>query len=325
MAEATFSDLQTAINGFSSQVKDFAVKSAIDSASQTMKQIQSSQDNEIQTRQGMEQLSNQLALHLTGVGATGQQIQSAFTATNPSALPNANAMNAEALMKGDSALGGAARKQQIFENTNKIAQMELSQRQQAMSMQAKQSLAGDSQFQKRLGKVQDTFGAWGQKLMDFEGKLGILEDGLRRGNNAIIMGAVSTIVPKALGEVGALTEADKEPFRGSMDIASQINRKLSMAIDGKVDEKSRRLLLDLVSKLKTNLNSRRNTNSNLLAKQLVQYSQSAHGGGLSLEEARQRITGDIPADIAPNMVQSSSTQQAAPIQQGPDAFFKLGQ
>lgn len=125
-------DLYKALQLFQNGVQQYAITGAVNDANAQMMQLNQAAIDEGQKRQQLQQLANQTALRLTGVGATGTQIQSAFTAINPQNFGSVEQMQLEGELSGNQQLRGVAsdilgqreankQKQMLFENKMQMA------------------------------------------------------------------------------------------------------------------------------------------------------------------------------------------------------------
>lgn len=103
-------DLFKALQMFQSGVQQYAITGAVNDANAQMQQLNQMQIDEGQKRQQLQQLANGVALRLTGVGASGTQIQSAFNAINPQAFGSVEQMQLEGELAGNKQLTGVASK-----------------------------------------------------------------------------------------------------------------------------------------------------------------------------------------------------------------------
>lgn len=67
-----------------------------------------------------------------------------------------------------------------------------------------------------------------------------------QSGNPIGDAAVQTVMPRLMGEVGALTEADKRPFGGSRAIGPRIEQAMSEAASGRMTPKNRAFINGLI-------------------------------------------------------------------------------
>jgi hypothetical protein len=249
MPEASFQDLQTAINGFNNQVQNYAIQSAVSSASQQVQQLQGAQMDEMQRRQSAQQLSNQLALQLSGLGATGAQIHGAFSAIAPKELPNANAMNAEALMKNSPSLAGAAKKQQTFENENKLALMQLQMQMKSQQAEQKKMLMLDDKYAKAVEQSQVLYNKDIKESDQNLFKAGLLTDIVQSGNVTALQN-MAGLIRRQMGDVGPMTEVEQRKVEELNTLSGKVDSLVQYAKGGSpITPKVRQNIQDLEQKL----------------------------------------------------------------------------
>lgn len=117
------SNLFQALQMFQNGVKEAATTSAVNDATQAMQDINLQITDEAQKRQSLQQLANQTALRLTGTGASGTQIQSAFNAINPQNFGSVEQMQLEAGLTGNQHYGKVA--SDILAQRKKVKQEEM--------------------------------------------------------------------------------------------------------------------------------------------------------------------------------------------------------
>lgn len=94
-------DLFKALEMFKSGVQEAATASALSDAQQQVNQIRVGIQDQGQQRQAFQQLSNDLAMRLTGVGANASQVQSAFSAIAPQNFGSAEQLQLEGQLSGN--------------------------------------------------------------------------------------------------------------------------------------------------------------------------------------------------------------------------------
>lgn len=206
MAEATFADLQSAIRGFNDQVQSYAIQSAVNNASQQVQQLQNAQLDEIEKRNQTQQLSQQLALQLTGLGANASQVQTAMAATAPKPLNDFGSMFAEGLMTGSEPLKQKATELKKFMNEDKFAMAKLKLDQDRLKLESKQTMLTDTKFQNLVPKVQENYNRAIKVLNEKIGQINLIE-GLPTGAPKDRVD-LTTIVKSVGQDVGAI--GDKE-------------------------------------------------------------------------------------------------------------------
>lgn len=103
-------DLFQALQMFQQGVQQYAITGAVNDANAQMQQLNQAQIDEGQKRQQLQQLANGVALRLTGVGASGTQIQSAFNAINPQNFGSVEQMQLEGQLAGNQYMQDTANK-----------------------------------------------------------------------------------------------------------------------------------------------------------------------------------------------------------------------
>ena len=94
-------DLLKAFQMFQGSVQQAAVSNAVEGASQHMNQINAQISDEAQKRQALQNLGNNLALRLTGVGANAAQVEQAFRAVSPQNFGSAEQLQLEGQLSGN--------------------------------------------------------------------------------------------------------------------------------------------------------------------------------------------------------------------------------
>lgn len=94
-------DLLKAFQMFQGSVQQAAVSNAVEGASQHMNQINAQISDEAQKRQALQNLGNNLALKLTGVGANAAQVEQAFRAVAPQNFGSAEQLQLEGQLSGN--------------------------------------------------------------------------------------------------------------------------------------------------------------------------------------------------------------------------------
>ena len=102
------SELFQAFQMFQQGVQQAATSAAVNDATQAMNEINTNITDEAQKRQALQQLSNQVALRLTGVGAPASAVQQAFNAVAPQQFGDVNQLEVEAALSGNQAYSKAA-------------------------------------------------------------------------------------------------------------------------------------------------------------------------------------------------------------------------
>lgn len=101
-------ELFQALQMFQQGVSQAATTAAVNDAAQAMQDIHSQITDQAQQRQALDQLSRQTALRLTGTGASGTQIQSAFQAVAPQQYGSIDQLQIDAALSGNNQQGQVA-------------------------------------------------------------------------------------------------------------------------------------------------------------------------------------------------------------------------
>jgi hypothetical protein len=117
-------ELFKALQMFNDGVQQAATTSAVNDATKAMQQIQTGITDEAEQRRALDQLSRETALRLTGTGANGAQINSAFQAIAPQNFGSAEQMQLEGMARGSAHLtntAGSIIKQRTNEKNDLLA------------------------------------------------------------------------------------------------------------------------------------------------------------------------------------------------------------
>jgi len=113
-------DLFKAMEMFKSGVQDFALSRAINSANEQVQGIRAAEMDEMQKRQMLSQVSNDLVTRMAALGAPATTMAAAAGAMAPPKFANAADMHMQGMQMGDQSLVDAAAQQQEFENNPKF-------------------------------------------------------------------------------------------------------------------------------------------------------------------------------------------------------------
>lgn len=113
-------DLYKALQMFGDGVQQLQTSRAIGAANDQVQQIHASEASEQAKRAQLQQIANGLTAHLAQLGTPATTMQAVAGAIGPKQYANANDMNRDALLTGNSQLGQEAQKQQEFESNPKF-------------------------------------------------------------------------------------------------------------------------------------------------------------------------------------------------------------
>lgn len=111
-------DLFTALKMFGTGVKQYQVQSAIGDANDYVQQLKAADLSDQQKRSELQGLSNQLVMHLSGLGVQSDQVKQAAAAVAPKAFADSDAMMGEAIQSGNQTMKDQATEWQAHEDAN---------------------------------------------------------------------------------------------------------------------------------------------------------------------------------------------------------------
>jgi hypothetical protein len=154
-------DLATALNMFKSGAQDLFTQRAITGANDQVNQIKSSEMDQASQRQATQNIANQLTVHLASIGTPATTMQAVAGAMGPKQYADANAMNKDAILTGNTQLGDQAADQQTFEADPKrqLAMIKAQARATAMNDPYRQIKLDDAQEKEARGTL-DKFGQY---------------------------------------------------------------------------------------------------------------------------------------------------------------------
>lgn len=203
MAQATFSDLNTAIQGFQDTVKHYAVQSAISDATKQVQGLHSANIDEMQKRQQADELSRSLALKLTGLGADANQIQASFQAIAPKPLKDATSMYAEGLATNSQPLQEQATKVRNFSDEHKMTMLNMKLQQQHADMLRKEGMQLDKQFNQQVTVAQQGYNREVKNTLDKINQIKTVESlPLSQPENRASLLTVAKAVSGDVGNIG---------------------------------------------------------------------------------------------------------------------------
>lgn len=237
-------DVLKGLKAFDEGLTQYAASGALAQANEQVQQLNqqfmSGQIEKQEMNQGLSALSQGLTSQLGQAGLPASQIQTLAGAIAPD-LVSATAQ---------AQLDAAAQQQEDrfkFEGGQRDKDRQLKRD----SMRAE----GDS----RLSTKQNDriFAA----TKDFNSRTKNLKTSIRQAdmaitqlatNNPIVSKAIQTFMAKATGEVGNLTEAEREPFGGKNSILAKLARITSIGIGGQIPDSDKKFLTDFATVMKNN-------------------------------------------------------------------------
>jgi len=314
-------DLATLLNLFNKNVSNIVSYDAIKGAKDVTDQIRASQMDEGEKRQAFQETANRLALDLSAVGADPNQVAQSFKAVAPMQFDSAQAAILEGTLsqnQGLTDMGSKAlrlqdaptqerfnktyslqREQFAWDKNKDMADLLLKQR------DAGKKIGGDSQ--KLFVDAQSDFNSAIKDDMKALGQVRSAREALA-SNNPVADEAIKTMLAKASGEVGNLTETERDMFGGSKSIMSRLRRMGQRAASGELPEEDKQLLFKLLDVYENGTNSKITGQAELRASQLSKIT------GIEPEKAAGVIYPDykFQAETASQYV---FDQKYAPLQQ----------
>lgn len=319
---AGLDDLYKALGVFQEGMQQFAITQGVNQATQAVDQLNQAGLSELQKRQEQQKIAQQLAMRMTQAGANASQIQTAVGAIGPTPIKDSNDAYQQAVATGDKDLMKMAKDMQGFENKPGMDKQDDQQSflasESAKERQLKRELAVAKKDNKlsdqELKQVMDA-----QKKLEssakknFEGYTqaqiaGSMLDEL--GQNPVAMEAIKTFLARATGEVGNLTDAEREAFGGSRAIIQRVRRMASKLATGLPTEEDKKELRELTEVFASSNKRAIEGTADRMAKQL------GAATGRDAAELRSRI---LPADWSGSPSTTPKKPAGTPITvKGPD-------
>lgn len=156
MADDNMNNLFQALQMFNSGVQQAATTSAINDASQAMRDLNGSMLEDAQKRQQQDQLARDLSLRLTGIGAPASAVENAFQAVAPQRFGSVEQMQLEGELAGN---------KQYQDVSKKILSQRAQAKKDEMAMQfGFESALADKKFMRDMALEQFKLAKSGSKL-----------------------------------------------------------------------------------------------------------------------------------------------------------------
>lgn len=293
---AFLDDLQKAVGMFNDSMDQYNTTQAFNQAAQQVDEINSSAMKELDKRAALSQASQTLAQNLLQSNVPVSRIQQAFQAFGPQQLPSAQERIQVGAQSEDPGLVKAG-----------IQEMKsLGQAQQDFALERikaqRKGRAGSGIEQRSLRglfeRKQRSFNSMTKKVRE---SLLQVNQGMKALSlkNPVADNAIKTMLAKASGEVGNLTEAEREMFAGNPALWAQAKRLSKKAAVGTLPENDRRLLTEMLNVYKRGNENFIDRAGNRAAGELAAITN------LSLEDARKVV-----------MPQLKQSEQVETTQQG---------
>ncbi len=216
-------ELFQALQIFQRGVQDYGIQKGVNQAADQMQQINNSQLDELEKRQQLGQLSNKLALHLTGLGANASQVQAAFQAIAPALIKDAQDAYLQGALSKSDPLKAIGTEVQTFENKPKMNQLAYARGTELMGKQ----LTADAMSGKADAKANDALAG---RFTKFSQELD--PNRARTGNLGSLQQSLN-LTDRIKGLVGKRTNLDQ---RETEELAISLQKLLSGSNVGSVQQ-----------------------------------------------------------------------------------------
>lgn len=250
-------ELLASIEMFNRSMKEYAVGQVLSGAQEHISQLQAQNLKDTERQAAMQDFSNQLALQLGaasgGNAALVEGIASRFGLSAPQQA-------SQAMQEKELNQNAQLRREAL--------NAELMGRSISLQQQNNKQLAKEQQqiqVQRRLYQTQ--FNQRAAKSLEAADKA---QTAVKMLQSASSVGdaAVRNFLARASGEVGALTEADKEPFGGNSSLNNKIKRWSSLQATGRLPESDRKELMSLATLLANKANADVESHARLVSEQM---------------------------------------------------------
>lgn len=272
-------DLNKAVGIFKQGTEDLAVTSAFNRASAKIQELRQQGLKEMEEREQSNMIAQQLSQELLQSGAPVSRVQAAFQAFSAAPLTSAEDQIQVGVQSGDQ---GLVQQGQTIQREQSRVSMEFKSRQATRKAQADANKSLGKEFRTRVNDRQKEFNRLTAKNMQSLDQANAAVSALKL-KNPVADSAIKTMLAKASGEVGNLTEAEREMFAGSPALQARAARLLKLQAVGTLPEADRRDLQELLTLYQTNAKNAIQSRANVIAGQL------ASGIGESNEQALERI------------------------------------
>lgn len=253
-------ELLKGLGAFQQGMTQAAVGRGVSQAQEAVQQINSAQMKEMERRQALSQVSNNLMMELSKTGADAQTIQQAAMPFVQKDLKNSQDFLTLGMEKGDKEVTQMGQQLQQQENAVQTGENQknrnLQWNMQTRSLDAQKDIAG---MKGKTKLAEHEFKAVTDVAKQFETTNKDQFAGIRKVRTAIDMlnssnpvadKAVLNFLVKATGDTGAITDSDRAAFAGSPQLWDQMVRTFEQKIaTGKLDDASRKQLLGVAELL----------------------------------------------------------------------------
>lgn len=245
------SDLFQSLQMLTSGVKQYQIGQAIQGANEQVQQLNARAANENERMQGVRQVAQGLTMQLAGMGAPASTIEAVGTSLMPKqpTIQTVEQGYSQALQSGDDTMASkfksamederiARMKELTAKNTYKIEN-------DAAKADAKQTKEQDSYIWKGSKDFNLYTKDFNKALQQANTAIKIIDNGGKMTGSAI-----STFMARASGEVGNLTESERDVFRGKQDWIAKMKRWAETAGSSELPEPDKAALKQLAVEFK---------------------------------------------------------------------------
>lgn len=307
MANQFLQDLGASMQLFNQGVQQLGMQKAISQANDQVQQIRDSSLAEDEKQQAFRNLSQDMTMKFMQAGAPQAQIdqfQSAFS-PKPTTIQTAE----QAVLMGtpkqkEAGLGLINRQEQAKKD------LELEKTDRAFGVaERKAEYAQGKEFRGTLSKTQADYNKYSKDILkakqQADNALKLIDSG-----NPIAPNAVKTMLAKASGEVGNLTEAERDAFSGSQAIMDLLERYKTRALSSGFTPKDQQALRELAQVYSGSADQFQDNLANTLTGQL-------RANALFADQDEGQLKAKISGKkyVPPTEVAAPAPQGAAPAQQ----------
>lgn len=233
---AGLDDLLKGFQVFKEGVQELQTSRAIQGASEQVEQIRQQESDQFEQMKQVRQVAGNLTLQLTQLGRPASQIEQvvgAYTGPKPETVQTYEQGLSQALNRGDKE-GFTQFKSLIDEE--RAAKLKQANASATLKFDNKQN----SQKITHIGKVQTQYNSLTKDILKARQQAGKAVEMIRSGNK-IAPEAVKVLLARASGDVGNLTETEKNVFGGSQALWDKIKQAVatgttSQLIEGNKEE-----------------------------------------------------------------------------------------
>lgn len=237
--------LQQALNSFVGGVRSYQISSALTQANERVQQIKMSGIAEAKQREALGNVAQGLVMQMSGLGAAPAQIEQTFAAINPK-VPTIQTAE-QAILMGDKEQQAKGMQLKQMEFAQKRAESEALINRQALAQERVENRQLNTMarkgFQTENAAILKDEKDMQTAIRQAQAAKSLLTT--RDPDLTRIISPIKTMLAKASGEVGNLTQMERDAFGGSQDVFSRINRAVTEGTVGELPESDRRALAKL--------------------------------------------------------------------------------